>query len=344
MYLLFAVQCGGHYNLDTGIYTSADPCNPCNPCQTTEGAFVPVTNYVLFFCRDPDFQYGVYGPYSLLSAAETPDPARGEWIGVPMALLSPDGRFLFFYVPPQASVVGGMRCAGLHAASVDELDRLLTQVLTTRPPSFGPSPLSDQDAARAAAADDGTLAGGFARLPWPLDVCAVDETIGVPYVDQQLIFCNDRLHLFATYISDPGGSSARLSAVLHASAVERYDAEALARYLRHLSTGVPFSNGDDALVEAMLLRYERGNCHPITADSLIAEGASLNDPTPYPLGSWDQGHAREPMMMLFYSQELGGLAIAGSMEACSLGDCFLAEGVINKVEFPTFNPPMLEAL
>lgn len=114
-YVMMLVSCDGRGLATDGgdLVEGESGCSFCTPeglaaCSTS--ATTPVTNLVFFTCPDAAFQDDVMGPFPLLPVA--PDPALGQWAGVPQMLLSPGGTIVLWYLGTR-----GYAFAGLHGAT-----------------------------------------------------------------------------------------------------------------------------------------------------------------------------------------------------------------------------------
>lgn len=327
LYLLFAVQCQGHF--DEGeqrvLEEEESGCGPCTPCDGR----TPRTRYVFFTCPDPDFQEGVYGPFHLQSRSNQPDPQQGQWVGVPQAFLSPDGAFLFLYLHPQNLADPG--AAGLFVASIDAFTSALTRVMSSFPVAFGahgphgPAPVPDPSsmAGLLASLSGDALGAAFVRIAGALELCGGSDE----HVDQHFMFCEGRLHLYATALRTTKQGATELDKFEHYSARSTFDASLLSRWVDASYTGTfdALRLLSDAREMASVFDFD---CAPVNTKRLLgsAGAGDVNDPTVYPLGHIVEGETDQPAMMLFYSDGLQGLAIAGTVNPCRLGACQDGEG------------------
>lgn len=216
-YLMFVVRCDGTGRSPAGgdVAYEVEPGQECNTCEpssclsstdsdgdgTPDESPQPTTDLVFFSCPTPEFQAGVSGPFKAL--AMTTDHTRGLWIGVPQALLTPDGDYVLVH-----AVVGGS--GGLWAASLKTLGRAVDALEAT----FLADPATPYDDYFQAVAafqllGDVTLRCSDALAP----------------IDPHFVFSPDGvLNLFFTQ----EGSEDELRYVSQARASASYDADTLA--------------------------------------------------------------------------------------------------------------------
>ncbi|MCB9761329.1 MAG: hypothetical protein H6739_15915 [Alphaproteobacteria bacterium] len=341
-YALFAVQCGGRTlnplsggPLDAktsgkdlldddpgaGDETEGEFCSP----QRTkpEGALIPATNYVFFVCPSPEFQQTVYGPFDLLPIR--PDPNQGQWIGVPQTFLSPDGAFIFTYIHPQPG--GSAPYDGLNVASVqDFILGVLMMLRVGQPQARGPAPLPDLPVRREQVLGATYIAPRFTNLG-PISICGVEtDPFRESWVDEHFIFCDGRLHLFASRIP-PAPGEFRPTEILHASAERPYDRAVFSIQLNQLrNSNRPLSRPAQLL--DMSTRFNAGRCDPIDnaelqslPDLLSDANLEVNDPTCYGQGLRGATRTGQTTTMLFHSPNLGALCVATSNDPCSITRC-----------------------
>lgn len=176
-----------------------------------------------------------------------------------------------------------------------------------------------------------------------LDFCFFDAPdLRGRIVDEHFVFCDDRLHLYFTYLADELGkggdlSGTRLREFLHASARSPYASQLLSALTAGAAPAfaTPFVSAQD-----MCTAFDLTRCPPLDIEVVFGDGVvtvqhqnadgtvtnvrtELNDPTVYPVRPTDleHGHQREPMAMLFGSSALKALAVAVSDNACATGQC-----------------------
>ncbi len=187
IYLMLVVECR---SADPSIVDGAGNCNLCTPSDCLGGA-VPTTDPVFFACRDPSFQSGVVGPLAFLPSSPDPTAATASFVGVPQVLLTPSGAQLLAHAK-----AGDWALSGLSICDTAELATALTRFMGRPDLAF------TGDAAAAAAARElarGVLAPLFRSLGKLQVSCDLPGIACPPVtVDEHLVFCRDRLHLYFT--------------------------------------------------------------------------------------------------------------------------------------------------
>lgn len=356
-YVMFAVECDG-----TGRASGVGDCvfegDPLvlgddvveggrAPICTPSGCLIdgtPKTRYVFFTCEDADFRENVRGPFPALPT--DPDPAREQWIGVPQAFTSPDGRFLLFYVPGSDAVGNEYAERGLW---MTRIDTFLAGVVRA-------------EAALDAGADPAAIYGMYGRYLTALGAVAIcgttpgDVVDAVPDpTDEHFAFCADgRLHLYFSNRNsgDPGDA---LTLVSQAAASAVFDPEVVfegcvgpplfsiptvdtselyvapdpenRRSLVEL-LGLESEDADGAYtLEEMLLSFKMTACNPVnmpwvlgadtvTSPTGVVNNVGVNDPNVYYMANGD-------LAMILHCSAVGGMLLltAPNSVACIAGKC-----------------------
>ena len=362
-YFMFAVECDGRgLGVDSnGLGTGADVeegqgCTICTPSNKPFPDWCvlnnqPKTRFVYFTCLDPDFGANTKGPFPVYP--EDPDYSAGAWIGVPQAFMSPDEKYILFYLNSSLYVGrSGYRYSGLHVARVSDLSANIAHIEAT--------------AATSSASDLGTLFyKNFINFGVCIIECTTPTTNFAPTVtDEHFVFCSDgRLHLFfanrdSNVIADP------LRLISHAAAFSAWDSKAIdvlfgeaptvsagthpsiltdstlyqfqpyqfqlpnsvphlnLEFLQHIHLHGQVSETAPTTPTDMLVNFRMTDCNPIDmtdalgTDSVnIPDDVAVNDPNVYEADSGDY-------VMILHCGVLGGLVrlTADVATACSYRD------------------------
>ena len=332
VWVMFAVRCSGAglgtngSDLEEGLDGACPLCSPSTDDASIcirPGHPTPVTDYVIFVSESPDFREGTLGPFGLLP--DKPDDDAGQWVGVPQAWMSDDGRFIFYYVHPNRGESGQPTAyEGLNVARTADFGIRLALA------SIQYAAFAATDSALHPAHDDAgvldqieqtraIISPAFRNLG-NIEVCAQDLdnlSEGDPWVDEHFIFCDGRLHLYYTHLGEfveKPRDEPRLDAIHRASARAAFSPILLELFLESGAPAVP------SLIEDMLLRFKLADCSVFNADNIESSSEvepQVNDPTVhFGVGS-DRGHT----VLHFFSEAEQALLVLTADRPCGEGRC-----------------------
>lgn len=367
-YLMLAVRCDGRSrgpnHSDSAMSECCDVCAPpgdldnpgCSPsvypCLSDDQ--IPTTDLVLFISPSPNFQAGTLGPYGLLR--EPPAWQSKQWVGVPTAFESPEGRFVFLYVHPQppdvqsksehddnSSSTSGRDLAnpyGLFCARKDDLRAAMRTLLGGAVVELAPANLYGLHPGRSEAEVEAMLEAGralFAPLFFslgPIEVCGrggldADDVQRMNWVDEHFMFRGDRLRMYATHLgrSRVGASQpVVLDKLVRCGAEASFDPDALDAVMEE---HYPWDFPRDSLrrVFESLLRFKLAPCAMVRAAeldrwaTLTSTLTEVNDPA---VDLYTLADGSVVTRLLFHCANAGGLLVQwthddlGNEEACDV--------------------------
>ena len=358
-YLMLAVRCDGRSrgpnNSNSAMSDCCDVCAPpgdlddpdCSPsvypCLSDEQ--IPTTDLVLFISPSANFQAGTLGPYGLLR--EPPAWRSKQWVGVPTAFESPEGRFVFLYVHPQppdvqsksenddnSSSTSGRDLAnpyGLFCTRKDDLRAATRTLLGGAAVELAPANGYGLHPGRSEAEVEAMLEAGralFAPLFFPLgpiEVCGrggldAEDVERMNWVDEHFFFRGDRLRMYATHTgqarvgTDP---PVVLDRIIRCGAEETFDPDALDAVM---SGYYPWDYPRDSLrrVFESLLRFKFAPCDAVRAAeldrwaTLTSALTEVNDPA---VDLYTLADGATATRLLFHCANAGGLMVQWTRDA-----------------------------